>query len=47
MIPSADSLEPQAASDVARLLPVVPSPYGDDYQRTSLSIPSIIGIAAA
>jgi hypothetical protein len=46
-VPSLNSRESQAASGVVRLLPVIPSPYGDDYLRTSLSTTSIIGIAAA
>jgi len=46
-VPNPDSREPQAASGVVRLLPVIPSPYGDDYLRTSLSTTSIIGTVAA
>jgi hypothetical protein len=46
-VPSPDSHQLQAASGVVQLLPVIPSPYGDDYLRTSLSTTSIIGIAAA
>jgi hypothetical protein len=46
-IPSLDRLQPQTASGVVRLLPVIPSPYGDDYLRTSLSTTSIIGTVAA
>ena len=46
-VPSLKGHEPQAASRVTRLLPVIPSPYGDDYLRTSLSTTSIIGIVAA
>lgn len=46
-IPNLDRLQPQAASGVVRLLPVIPSPYGDDYLRTSLSTTSIIGTVAA
>jgi len=46
-LPSVDGAFRLLAAGIVRVIPVMPSPYGDDYLRTSLSTTSIIGMAAA
>ena len=46
-VPNRNSAFRLLTSGLTEVLPVIPSPYGDDYLRTSLSTTSIIGTVAA